>query len=241
MKHKARITIAIDGFSSTGKSTVAKQLAKELGYIYVDSGAMYRAITLFAIENKFITKKEFNKEALLKELPTISLKFIPNEELGFAEIFLNNKNVEKAIRSIEVANYVSHVSTVKEVREFLVNIQRKMGENNGVVMDGRDIGSVVFPKAELKVFLTADPKIRAERRLLEFQQKGIESNFDEIYNNVVERDKIDSSRAVSPLIKVDDATEIDVSNITKEEQFEIVLDLALEAISNKESKNKRCF
>lgn len=238
MKDRARITIAIDGFSSTGKSTVAKQLAKELGYIYVDSGAMYRAVTLYALENKYISKKRFNRKILLKKLAEITLAFVFNEKLGFAEIYLNDKNVEKAIRSIRVSNYVSHVSTVPEVRKFLVKIQRKMGKKNGVVMDGRDIGSVVFPNAELKIFLTADPKVRADRRLLEFQQKGITADFDEIFANVCERDKIDSSRAVSPLIRVEDAVEIDVTKINKEEQFQLVKNLALKAIDEKEEKNK---
>jgi len=236
-KQKATITIAIDGFSSTGKSTVAKKLAEELGYIYVDSGAMYRAMTLYAVEQKFISKRKFNRAALLERLPEIKLEFIRKNKLGFAEIYLNGKNVEKAIRSIRVSNYVSHVSTVPEVREFLVKIQRKMGENKGVVMDGRDIGSVVFPNAELKIFLTADAKVRAERRLLEFQQKGIEAEFDDIYNNVVERDKIDSSRAISPLKKVEDTIEIDVTNIGKETQFQLVRDLALKAICDKEAKS----
>jgi len=235
-KHQEKITIAIDGFSSTGKSTVAKKLAEELGYIYVDSGAMYRAVTLFALDNKYISKNRFNKKALLKRLSDISLEFVLNKKLGFAEIYLNKKNIEKAIRSIRVSNFVSPVSTLPEVRNFLVKIQRKMGENNGVVMDGRDIGSVVFPNAELKVFLTADPTVKANRRLLEFQEKGIKADFDEIYANVVERDKIDSSRTVSPLIKVEDAIEIDVTNINKEEQFQIVMDLALKAISEKASK-----
>lgn len=228
---EAKITIAIDGFSSTGKSTVAKELARELGYIYVDSGAMYRAVTLYALEKKYISKKDFNKKALIKKLPKISLEFIFNKKIGFAEIFLNGKNVEKAIRSIRVSNYVSHVSTLAEVREYLVKIQRHIGKNKGVVMDGRDIGSVVFPNAELKIFLTADAKVRAERRLLEYIEKGLEGNFDEIYNNVQERDRIDSSREISPLTKVADAIEVDATNINKEEQFQIVLDLARKAIN----------
>lgn len=232
-KKKARITIAIDGFSSTGKSTVAKELAKELSYIYVDSGAMYRAITLYALDNKFISKKSFDTKALIKKLPKISLEFIFNKKSGFAEIYLNGKNVEKAIRSIRVSNFVSHVSTVSKVRKYLVKIQRNIGKKKGVVMDGRDIGSVVFPNAELKIFLTADPKVRAERRLLEFKEKGLESDFEEIYNNVIERDKIDSTRAVSPLTKVADAIEIDATNINKEEQFQLVLDLARKAIDKK--------
>lgn len=237
-KKEAKVTIAIDGFSSTGKSTVAKELAKELGYIYVDSGAMYRAVTLYALEKKYISKKDFKKKALINKLPKISLEFVFNKKMGFAEIYLNGKNVEKAIRSIRVSNFVSYVSTLAEVREYLVKIQREIGKDKGVVMDGRDIGSVVFPCAELKIFLTADAKVRAERRLLEFEEKGLEANFDEIYNNVLERDRIDSSREVSPLTKVADAIEIDATSITKEEQFQMVLDLAHKAIHDRRSIKK---
>jgi cytidylate kinase len=235
MPENSKITIAIDGFSSTGKSTVAKRLAKELGYVYVDTGAMYRAVTYFAINHGFIGKEYFNKKELINKLNEISLDFVFNKNLGFAEMYLNGVNIEKEIRSLKVSNFVSPVATVSEVRKYLVEIQRNMGKEKGVVMDGRDIGSVVFPDAELKIFLNADPKIRAERRLLELKEKGFEGNFDEILKNVVDRDQIDSTRSDSPLLKVEDAVEIDVSHINKEEQFFKVLDLALQRISLKSS------
>lgn len=226
-----KITIAIDGFSSTGKSTVAKRLAKELGYIYVDTGAMYRAVTYFALEKNFISDKHFDKKALINSLDEIEIAFIFNPKLGFSEVFLNGSNIEKEIRGIRVSSFVSPVATVSAVRKFLVEKQRKMGEKKAVVMDGRDIGSVVFPNAELKIFLTADPKIRAERRLLEMQEKGLEADFEAILKNVEERDKIDSSREDSPLKKVADAILIDASHINKEEQFELVMKHAMQAIN----------
>jgi len=230
MPKNSKITIAIDGFSSTGKSTVAKRLAKELGYVYVDTGAMYRAVTFYAVKHGFIGKENFNRKALINKLNDISLEFVFNENIGYAEMYLNGVNIEKEIRSLTISNFVSPVATVSEVRKYLVEIQRNMGKEKGVVMDGRDIGSVVFPDAELKIFLNADPKIRAERRLLELKEKGFEGDFDEILKNVVDRDRIDSTRSDSPLLKVDDAVEIDVSYINKEEQFQKVLDLALQRI-----------
>ena len=231
MNFKHKITIAIDGFSSTGKSTVAKRLAKELGYIYVDTGAMYRAVTYFALEKNFISDKHFDKEALINSLDKIEIEFIFNPKLGFSEVFLNGSNIEKEIRGIRVSSFVSPVATVSAVRKFLVKKQRKMGDNKAVVMDGRDIGSVVFPNAELKIFLTAAPKIRAERRLLEMQEKGLEADFEAILKNVEERDKIDSTREDSPLIKVADSILIDASYINKEEQFELVMKHAIQAIN----------
>ncbi len=229
-KSLPKITIAIDGFSSTGKSTVAKQLAKELGYVYVDTGAMYRAITFYALKNKLIDTNNFDKVGLINSLKRIFLQFRYNKELGFAEMFLNEKNIEKEIRSIEVSNFVSPVAAIPEVRKYLVEQQREMGKEKGVVMDGRDIGSVVFPDAELKIFLTADAKIRAERRFLEMQEKNITADFETIYNNLVERDEIDSNRVDSPLVKVKDTIVIDASYINKEEQFNKVLSLAHKAI-----------
>jgi len=225
-----KITIAIDGFSSTGKSTVAKQLAQKLGYIYVDSGAMYRAITFFALQNKLIDETHFERETLIRLLPTIHLRFKFNKKLGFAEMFLNDQNVETEIRSMHISAYVSEIATVEEVRAYLVDIQRAMGKNKGVVMDGRDIGSVVFPDAELKLFLMADAKVRAERRLLELEQKGIQTDFESIYENVVERDRIDSTRLISPLTKVADAVELDVTKIDKTQQFNIIYKMALDKI-----------
>ena len=232
LKNKPKITIAIDGFSSTGKSTVAKRLSKELAYIYIDTGAMYRAVTLYAMDHGFISDKNFDKQALINSLNQINLTFTYNQSLGFAEIYLNGNKVENEIRTLKVSNLVSPVATVSEVRKYLVKIQRKLGNDKGVVMDGRDIGSVVFPDAELKIFLTADAKIRAERRLIELKEKGFEGNFDEILKNVKDRDRIDSSRADSPLMMVDDAIEIDVSYIDREEQFQKVLALANKAIKS---------
>ena len=230
-----KITIAIDGYSSTGKSTVAKELAQKLGYIYVDTGAMYRAVTLFAIENHWIKDDFFDKQALIGHLTNIHLTFKFNAEKGFAEMYLNGKNVESDIRSMWVSGHVSEIATVPEVRHFLVGQQREMGKNKGVIMDGRDIGSVVFPDAELKIFLTADAKVRAERRLLELEQKGEKADFQSIYQNVVERDRIDSSREVSPLTKVSDAIEIDVTHINKEQQFQKIYELAVQRIEHKKS------
>ena len=220
-----KITIAIDGFSSTGKSTLAKQIAKRLGYVYVDTGAMYRAVTLFAMQNSFIDAFEFNKKALIDNLPNIQLKFQFNPELGFGEMYLNGVNVEKQIRSLEVSNFVSLVAEVSEVRAMLVKQQQQMGKDKGVVMDGRDIGTVVFPDAELKIFMTAGADVRAQRRFDELTEKGQLVSYDRVLENVLQRDFIDTNRDDSPLVKADDAVEIDNSYLTREEQFQKVLDL----------------
>ena len=220
-----KITIAIDGFSSTGKSTIAKQLAKQLGYIYVDTGAMYRAVTLYAMQQKYINEVSFDKEALIKDLNNVSLSFIFNSEFGFAEMYLNNINVEKEIRTIEVSKLVSQVSTVSEVRKKLVSEQQEMGKNKGIVMDGRDIGTVVFPDAELKLFMTASADKRAKRRYKELIDRGDKVNYEEILHNVQERDRIDSTRKDSPLIIADDAVEFDNSDMGLKEQFERILSL----------------
>lgn len=220
-----KITIAIDGFSSTGKSTLAKQLAKHLGYAYVDTGAMYRAVTYYALEKNFITNDTVDKEALVNSLPDISLQFLFNPDLGFAEMYLNEHNVEHMIRTLFVSNHVSRVAEVSEVRAMLVKQQQHMGENKGVVMDGRDIGTVVFPDAELKLFMTASPETRAQRRYDELIDKGQKVNFKEVLQNVQERDHIDSNRTDSPLVKATDAVEIDNSALTIEQQFDKVLDL----------------
>jgi len=225
-----KITIAIDGFSSTGKSTLAKQLAKHFGYIYVDTGAMYRAVAYFAMQKGFITSSSFDKLALIAALPTIQLSFEFNETLGFAEMYLNNENVETQIRTIEVSNYVSKVAEVSEVRAKLVEQQQEMGKNKGIVMDGRDIGTVVFPEAELKIFMTASAATRAQRRFTELQQKGDDVSYEEVLKNVEERDYIDTHREDSPLVIADDAIEIDNSELSKVEQFTIVLDLVNEVI-----------
>jgi len=220
-----KITIAIDGFSSTGKSTLAKQLAKKLGYAYVDTGAMYRAVTLFAMQNGCISSDFFDKQTLINSLPFINLQFNYNPDLGFAEMYLNEVNVETEIRTIEVSNFVSKVAEVSEVRAKLVQQQQKMGKRKGIVMDGRDIGTVVFPDAELKIFMTASPETRAQRRFDELQAKGQDVSFEEVYKNVQERDYIDTHRDDSPLVKAADAIEIDNSNLSREEQFDAVLDL----------------
>ncbi len=220
-----KITIAIDGYSSTGKSTLAKQLARHLGYVYVDTGAMYRAVTLFAMENGYIGSGFFDRETLVHGLPFIDLQFIFNPNLGFGEMYLNGKNVESEIRSIAVSNFVSQIAEVSEVRAKLVEQQKAMGKEKGIVMDGRDIGTVVFPDAELKIFMTASPHTRAMRRFEELQQKGQPGTFEQVFKNVVDRDYIDTHRTDSPLRKADDAVEIDNSELTRDQQFAKVLEL----------------
>lgn len=221
-----KITIAIDGHSSTGKSTLAKQLAKALNYIYVDTGAMYRAVTYFAMQQGFVGEDFLKKNELLSNLSSINLSFMFNEHLGFAEMYLNNINVENEIRTIEVSNLVSKIASISEVRSKLVQQQKQYGIEKGVVMDGRDIGTVVFPNAELKIFMTASAEIRAQRRYLELQQKNENVSFDEVLKNVTERDAIDSNRADSPLTIAENAVVIDNSNLTKDEQFTKILNLA---------------
>ncbi len=228
----SKITIAIDGFSSTGKSTVAKQLAKKLGYVYVDTGAMYRAITLYAMEKGLISEEKFHKNELIQHLPEIVLEFKFNDKKGFSEIYLNGKNVENKIRSMAVSNLVSKVAEVSEVRKKLVEQQQKIGENKGVVMDGRDIGTVVFPDAELKLFMTASAETRAERRYKELINSNNNVTFEEVLKNVKFRDHLDSTRDDSPLIMADDAIKIDNSNMTQEEQFDKILNLALQKINH---------
>ncbi|NHM07188.1 (d)CMP kinase [Flavobacterium sp. CYK-4] len=220
-----KITIAIDGFSSTGKSTLAKQIANHLGYVYVDTGAMYRAVTYFAMQHGYITAELFDKENLILALPSIKLEFHFNPSLGFAEMYLNGVNVETEIRTIEVSNFVSKIAEVSQVRAKLVEQQQQMGQGKGIVMDGRDIGTVVFPDAELKIFMTASPETRAQRRFDELQSKGQNVSYEDVLKNVQERDYIDTNRADSPLVKAENAIEIDNSHLTREEQFELVLDL----------------
>jgi cytidylate kinase len=226
-----KITIAIDGFSSTGKSTLAKQLAKHLGYIYVDTGAMYRAVTFFAMQNNLISVDSFDKIELVNKLKDIVLEFKFNSELGFAEMYLNGQNVEKEIRTIEVSGFVSKVAEISEVRSKLVEQQQEMGKNKAIVMDGRDIGTVVFPDAELKVFMTASAATRAQRRYDELLQKGDSVTYEEVLKNVEERDYIDTHRDDSPLVMAEDAVEIDNSHLSREEQFQAVLDLATTIIN----------
>jgi cytidylate kinase len=225
-----KITIAIDGFSSTGKSTLAKQLAKELEYVYVDTGAMYRAVAYFAMQHNLIEADFFKKEALIEALSDIKLEFKFNSDLGFAEMYLNGENVEKQIRTIEVSNFVSKVAAVSEVRSKLVEQQQEMGTNKAIVMDGRDIGTVVFPNAELKIFMTASAETRAQRRFDELQQKGDNVSYEEVLKNVVDRDYMDTHREDSPLVIADDAIEIDNSYLNKEEQFAAVLELVNDVV-----------
>ncbi|HEU4497177.1 MAG TPA: (d)CMP kinase [Flavobacterium sp.] len=226
-----KITIAIDGFSSTGKSTLARQLAKKLGYIYVDTGAMYRAVTLYAMQHDFISETHFDKSALIEKLPEVTLQFLYNPDLGFAEIYLNEKNVESQIRTLEVSGFVSRIAEISEVRSKLVQQQQHMGENKGIVMDGRDIGTVVFKDAELKLFMTASPETRARRRFEELKEKNKDVTYEAVLKNVQERDYIDTHRDDSPLAKADGAIEIDNSQMTIQEQFEKVLGLAIEKLN----------
>lgn len=214
-----KIIIAIDGFSSCGKSTMAKDLAHELGYIYVDTGAMYRCVALYALQHKlFLKDGEINIPELEAAIPNINISFKLNKETGRPDTYLNNENVENKIRTMEVSSHVSSIAAIPFVREALVAQQQKMGKDKGIVMDGRDIGTVVFPNAELKIFVTASPEVRAQRRYDELMEKGMEADYNEILENVKQRDYIDSHRDVSPLRKADDAIELDNSNINIEEQ-----------------------
>lgn len=228
------ITIAIDGFSSTGKSTVAKQIAKYLGYTYVDSGAMYRAVALYAMQNNFIKVNYFDKESLIANLKNITINFKFNEVLGVAEVYLNGINIENQIRTLEVSNFVSKVAEISEVRQKLVEQQQQMGKNGGVVMDGRDIGTVVFPDAELKLFMTASAETRAKRRYAELLEKGDDVSYEAVLKNVQERDYTDSNRTDSPLVKAEDAIEIDNSYLSLQEQFDEILNLVKVAIEGGE-------
>jgi cytidylate kinase len=220
-----KITIAIDGFSSTGKSTLAKQLAAALGYVYVDTGAMYRSVAYFAMQHNLVSETHLDKLGLITALPNIHLRFQFNPTLGFAEMYLNNENIETQIRTIEVSRMVSKVAEVSEVRAKLVEQQQAMGKDKGIVMDGRDIGTVVFPEAELKLFMNASSKTRAQRRFDELVEKGQQVTFEEVLHNVEERDYIDTHREDSPLVKAADAIEIDNSAMSKTGQFELVLNL----------------
>ena len=213
-----KITIAIDGHSSCGKSTMAKDLAREVGYVYVDTGAMYRCVTLYALRHGLFTAEGIQEEALRQAMPQIQITFRFNAEKGRPDTYLNGELVEDLIRSMEVSNHVSPIATVGFVREAMVAQQQQMGKDKGVVMDGRDIGTVVFPDAELKIFVTASAEVRAQRRYDELKGKGMEADYEDILKNVQERDYIDSHRAVSPLRKADDAIELDNSHMTIAEQ-----------------------
>ena len=215
-----KITIAIDGFSSCGKSTMAKDLAREIGYIYIDSGAMYRAVTLYSIENGIFKGDTINTEELKKRMNDIHISFRIDPETGRPKTYLNGVNVENKIRTMEVSSKVSPISTLDFVRSAMVQQQQAMGNEKGIVMDGRDIGTTVFPNAELKIFVTATPEIRAQRRYDELKAKGQKASFDEILENVKQRDYIDQHREVSPLRKADDALLLDNTELTIQQQKE---------------------
>lgn len=219
-----KIIVAIDGFSSCGKSTMAKKLAQETGYIYVDTGAMYRAVSLFCIRNKWMTDTNIDQESIEKNIESIHLEFKQNN-VDKTEIFLNGENVENEIRTLEVANGASRISTLGFVRRELVRQQQLMGIKKGIVMDGRDIGTVVFPEAELKIFLTASPEIRAKRRYDELKVQGTNIKFEDVFENVKERDDRDQNRAESPLRKADDAIIIDNSSLSPEDQQKLLMSL----------------
>ena len=218
-KSVKKIVIAIDGFSSCGKSTFAKAIAARLGYIFIDTGAMYRAVTLCAINQGAVSEQSVDEQAVVALLDGVDISFRFNSERGASDVYVNGECVESKIRSIEVSNCVSRISSIKEVREKLVALQQQMGRDRGVVMDGRDIGTVVFPDAELKIFMTADPKVRAERRYAELTAKGDKGTMEEILENVVSRDKADMTRAISPLRQADDAIVLDNSYMSVEEQM----------------------
>ena len=215
-----KIVIAIDGFSSCGKSTFAKAIASKLGYIFIDTGAMYRAVTLYALQQGAISESgEVDNAAVVALLGDVNITFKFNAERGASDIYINGEFAEDKIRGIEVSNCVSRVSSIREVREKLVAMQQQMGRDRGVVMDGRDIGTVVFPDAELKIFMTADPKVRAERRYTELTAKGDDVTMEEILENVISRDEADMTRSISPLRRADDAIELDNSYLSVEEQM----------------------
>lgn len=228
-----KITIAIDGYSSTGKSTVARQLADYLNYIYVDTGAMYRAITLYALRNNIIQGEAIDLEKLKAHLPQITVSFEYDNQTNTSQVLLNGEMVNKPIRTLEVSDYVSPIAAIPEVRKKLVAIQHKLGEQGGIVMDGRDIGTVVFPNAQLKIFMDADAKVRAQRRYDELIERGDDIAFDEVLENIQERDYIDTTRKDSPLVKAKDAIVIDNTETNLEDQFHIILQLAKDRIAGR--------
>ena len=227
-----KIVIAVDGFSSCGKSTMAKMLAREIGYRYIDTGAMYRAITLYAWQHGFFREGRTEVSQLEKALDGINISFVVNPETGDSETYLNGQHVENEIRGMEVANHVSSIAKLPFVRQALVALQRRMGKEKGIVMDGRDIGTVVFPEAELKIFVTASPEVRAYRRWKELNEKGDTVTFEEILENVKSRDLQDTTRSVSPLRKADDAYELDNTSMTVDEQNKWLLNKYHKLIEN---------
>lgn len=226
---KQNLIIAIDGHSSTGKSSMSKIIAKNLQYTHIDSGAMYRAVTLFALQNHIIENNQVNVEELVPRLPEIKIEFRLNPETNKNETFLNNSNVEEEIRGLEVSSMVSPIAVIPEVRDYCVALQQQMGEKGGIVMDGRDIGTTVFPNADVKIFITASAEIRAKRRFLEYEKEGKHVDYDEVLANVIERDRIDSTREYSPLRQAEDAILLDNSELNLEQTVQ----KALEIIQNK--------
>jgi cytidylate kinase len=233
-----KIIIAIDGHSSCGKSTLSKQLANKLQYEYIDTGAMYRAVTLYALRNNLIEDNVVNREALIRELDNIEITFVYNAQREASDTLMNGENVEHEIRDMNVSNNVSHVAVIAEVRRAMVRMQKSMGKKKGIVMDGRDIGTVVFPQAELKIFLTASPEVRAHRRYAEMKEKGIDVSFDEVLRNIEERDFIDSNRTESPLKRAFDAFVLDNSALSREEQLDWVLGKANRIINQLSEQNE---
>jgi cytidylate kinase len=230
-----KITIAIDGYSSCGKSTIARAIAARLSYNYVDTGAMYRSVTLYALRNGLINGRTLDVDGLIDQLEDIHIEFTFNQETKVSEILLNGENVELFIRHMDVNDWVSQVSAVGEVRKKMVKLQQEMGKGKGIAMDGRDIGTTVFPDAELKIFMTADPDVRAQRRLAELESKQILASFDEVKENLLQRDHEDMNRIESPLRKAADAIVLDNTHLTRDEQLDFVINLANELISKKKS------
>jgi CMP/dCMP kinase len=220
-----KLIIAIDGYSSCGKSTFARMIAKEMNYIFIDSGAMYRAVTLFCMRHNYINPRGVNTAAIIADLKDIHIDFIFNPDLNEHETFLNSENVEKEIRNMEVTSYVSRISQIYEVRERMVELQRQIGMSKGIVMDGRDIGTVVFPDADIKIFMTASVEVRSKRRHLELKERGINIDFDEIKRTIIARDIADENRDISPLRRADDAIILDNSRMTVEEQMIWIKDI----------------
>jgi CMP/dCMP kinase len=219
MKNRKKIIITVDGYSSCGKSTFAKAIAADLGYLYIDSGAMYRAVTLFCLRKGYVSGGVADNDKIIGALPEIKITFRINRDTGFNETLLNGEKVERELRDRAVSDNVSAVSTIAEVRAKLVELQRAIGARGGIVMDGRDIGTVVFPQAELKIFMTASPAVRAKRRYMELVEKGLQADIAAVEKNINERDRIDSSREISPLRQADDAVMLDNSEMTVGEQM----------------------